>query len=405
MTENLAIKALSTKKRSKLTPLEAQQVSDLQKVYGRNNVMSAIRFAKSAHIGAVAKLLLQHCGVRPFVPPSVRDIIPDRAAAEKVLPPEKFQVACRLGDATRQTEAAIEESTKTLLTIWKSKVGHQEVSTDVETTIRVAIRRFGPALAKHAVEVIPPDSKLPEEQLTNLYKAWLENASIKNWVLLECILAELGNTDETANWGVPEPMPIRLQKYFRAKANREMTKDEASRIWELLQEHKIEKMIHSMSCIPASEFSIHKLERLLTPQDLWEYYELDVEERIDTLIRRRLGRAGTNDEINSILRFLEETETSFEDFYDAVGKLAPKEMFSLPSIKMHLAEILEVREDERLESIIESEYVAAGSTSSASNDNDNGYDYSTIDENTRQGDDFLDDYDLEEFDLIESSDE
>jgi hypothetical protein len=405
MTENLAIKALSTKKRGKLTPLEVQQVSDLQKVYGRNNVISAIRFAKSAHIGAVANMLLQHCGVRPFVPPSVRDIIPDKASAEKLLSPEKFQVACRLGDATRQTEAAIEESTKTLLAMWKSKVERLKVGADVETTIRVAIRRFGPALAKHAVEVIPTDSKLSGEQLTNLYKVWLENASIKNWALLESILVELGNTNETANWGIPDPMPIRLQKYFRAKANREMKKEEASRLWELLQEHKIEKMIHSMSCIPASEFSIHKLERLLTPQDLWEYYELDVEERIDTLIRRRLGRAGTNDEINCIVHFLEETQTSFEDLYDAVCKLAPKEMFSLPLIKMHLAEILEVREDERLESTIESEYAAAGSTSSASSDHDNGYDYSTIDENSLQGDDFLDDYDMEEFDLIESPDE
>jgi hypothetical protein len=35
MAENLAIKALSAKKRGKLTPLEAQQTSDLQRAYYR----------------------------------------------------------------------------------------------------------------------------------------------------------------------------------------------------------------------------------------------------------------------------------------------------------------------------------------------------------------------------------
>ena len=405
MTENLAIKALSTKKKGNLTLLEAQQISDLQKVYGKNNVISAIRFAKSAHIATVAKMLLQHCGIRPLLPSSVRDIIPDKAAAEKILTPDKFQVACRLGEATRQIETEIGESTKTLLAIWKSKVGHHEVSNDVESTIRVAIRRFGVALAKHGVEVIPPNSKHPEGLLIKLYKAWLENASIKNWALLESINIEFGNTQESANWGIPEPMPLRLDRYFHAKANREMKKEEASKLWELLREHKIEKIIHAMSCIPAAEFSIHKLERLLTPKDLWEYYELDIEERIDTLIRRRLGRAGTNEEINSILFFLEETKTSFEDFYDAVCKVTPKEMLSIPLIKMHLDEMFEAREDKRLESTIESESSAAGIPSSAFNDHDNGYDYSSIDENALQGDDFLDDYDIEEFDVIESSDE
>jgi hypothetical protein len=162
MTENLAIKALSTKKKGKLTDLESQQISDLQKVYGKNNVISAVRFAKSAHISAVAKMLLQHCGVRPFLPPSVRDIIPDKASAEKLLPPDKFQVACRLGEATRQVESEIEESTKSLLSIWKSKVEHCEISSEAESTISVAIRRFGILLAKHGVDVIPSNPKLPE---------------------------------------------------------------------------------------------------------------------------------------------------------------------------------------------------------------------------------------------------
>jgi hypothetical protein len=228
----------------------------------------------------------------------------------------------------------------------------------------------------------------------------LENACLKNWVALETISAELGNTDETANWGIPDPMPSRLEKYFHAKANRKMKKEEANRLWELLREHKIEKIIHSMSCIPAAEFSIHKLERLLTPKEFWEYSELDIEERIDTLIRRRLGRGGTNEEINSILFFLEETKTSFEDFYDAAYKVAPKEMFSIPLIQRHLDDIIETRENERYEESIASEYSSVAATSSASTNDDNGYDYSTIDENSLEGDNFLDDYDLEEFDLV-----
>jgi hypothetical protein len=69
--------------------------------------------------------------------------------------------------------------------------------------------------------VIPENAKLPEEQLVTLYNAWLENASIKNWFVLEDIKLELGNSSETANWGIPDPMPIRIEEYFRAKANRE----------------------------------------------------------------------------------------------------------------------------------------------------------------------------------------
>jgi hypothetical protein len=103
--------------------------------------------------------------------------------------------------------------------------------------------------------------------------------------------------------------------------------------------------------------------------------------------------------------FLEKIKTSFEDFYDAAYKVAPKEMLSIPLIQGHLDDILETRENERHEETIASEYDSVATISSASIYDDNGYDYSTIDENSVEGDDSLDNYDLEEFDLVEDSDE
>lgn len=396
MTDNLAIKALSIKKKGKLTPLETQQIADLQKAYGRHNVLSAIRFAKFASISAVARMLLQHCGVRPILPPSLQGIIPDRASAEKMLTPDKFQVACRLGKATLQIEHEVDEATRVLSSFLGSKLGQTEISKTVQSLIRGAVRKFGVSLAKRGIDVIPVGAKLSEEQFLKLYRDWLENASIKNWVVLESIVAELGNSSEAGNWAIPEPMPIRIGKYFHAKANRNMTREEANKVWLLIREHKVEKVIHAMSCVPAAGFSVHKLERLLTPKELWEYYELDTEERIETLFRNRLGRISTKEELNSILSFLEATKTNLEDFIEIAYRIKPIELSSIDTIKRCLDDLIMRREDENFEDDMKNELVSEIAENPVSIHETDGYDYSVLDENSLTSDDFLDDYDLDE---------
>ena len=72
MADNTAVKALQFKKQSKLTSLEIQQISDLQKSYGINNVVSAIRFSKTAIPPDNASMLVQHCGFREKLAPSTK---------------------------------------------------------------------------------------------------------------------------------------------------------------------------------------------------------------------------------------------------------------------------------------------------------------------------------------------
>jgi hypothetical protein len=396
MTDNnIATTALSIKKKYRLTPLEIQQINDLQHAYGTNNLMSAIRYSRSAQMPDVARMLLQHCGVRTVLAPSIKGIIPDKDSAQKIYPLDKYQVACRLGNATLQVESEIGEATKSLSSVWLTKTGETEISKAVETAIRKAIRKYGVLLARHGVEVLPGKTILTEEKLLSLYGAWLENASAKNWSMLEIITNELGNSDESINWGIPEPMPIRIEKYFHAKANRKMNREEADKLWSLLNEHKVNEIIHAMSCIPACEFSLHKIERLLTPRDLWELYELDTEERIEKLFCRKLMRAPSREEMNAILHFLDETKTSWEDFWEVADGLKPIEFLTLATVKERLFDVFEKQEDERYEDERKSELAEQSYNLTRTPDEDN-YDYSVIDNESLESDDYLDDYDLDD---------
>jgi hypothetical protein len=383
---NTAIKALSTKKKSKLTPLEAQQIEDLQLAYGTHNLISAIRFSKSAQIQDVAKMLLQHCGVRTVLPPSLKCVIPDRDVAEKTWPQDKFKVALRLSKATLSSEKEINNIVEKLLSYVKSNIKSCNFTSLFEYAIRKGVRSYGFDLVECGVQILPTETDISEEQLASLLNELLDVLSKRDWIAVE----EMGFTTLS---GVPYPISLRVNKYFWAKANRYPTDSEKSSLWSLQKEHSIDDIIHAMSCIPACEFSLHKLERLLTPRDLWEVYELDTEERIDRLFQQKRGRTPSQDERNSILHFLDETKTSWEDFYEAAENLKSTDFFTLDTVARYLSDLSAEREDEQdkeeRHSFLTEQYHSLPRIPDEYN-----YDYSTNDE-LLESDDCLEDYDSE----------
>lgn len=264
MPENLATKALSLKKKTRLTPLEIEQISDMQKAYGKNNIISAIRFSKSAQINDVAKMLLQHCGLRTVLPPSIKSILPDKLTAEKTWTPEKFQIALRLANATLSVENEINQHAQSLLKFVESKIEQNRITTSITYAINGSVRKYGIALARHGIEIITWTSSVSDEQKIRCYQDWLLYSSQKNWTKAEQVLQEIGISGIFASNQAPLPVSIRLNKYFVAKANRTPTDKENDIMWNMLDKNSIDEIIHAMSCVPAVEFSIQKVEQLLT---------------------------------------------------------------------------------------------------------------------------------------------
>ena len=329
MTDNnVAVKALSIKKRQKLTPIEIQQIKDFQHTYGTNNLISAIRFSRSANMQDVAKMLLQHCGVRTVLPPSIKGVIPDKETAEKTWSPEKFSVAIRLAGATISLEREVKDLAAPILSQLRSKAEPSKITTAFESAIVGAIRKYGVALVKCAVQFIPSRTDLSEEQMVELFQDWLNFASLRDWATVEKIQQVLGPSNTAAICGVPHPISLRVNKYFWAKANRAPTENERSTLWSILREHTVEDVIHAMSCIPSAEFSLRKIQKLLTPKDLWELYEYDIEERIATLFRQKIGRAPTKEEENLYVTLYEKADLNSYDFFNLAYQLSPADLSS-----------------------------------------------------------------------------
>lgn len=263
------------KKKEKLTSLESQQIVDMQKAYGTNNVISAIRFSKSASINDVAKMLLQHCGVRTVLSPSIKNILSDKSLAEKTWSPATFQIAIRLASATLSIEEEVKQLAAPLLKIVEAKIGQSKMTTAVTFAIIGSTRKYGVALAQRGIEVIPWNANIPEEQILNHYKEWLIFSSQKKWAEAEQILQKLGNSNSLTFSGIPQPVSIRLNKYFTAKTNKHPTEEENETLWNMLtySEHTIEDILHAMSCVPSMGFSIQKVKKILTPDENEEDFE------------------------------------------------------------------------------------------------------------------------------------
>jgi len=349
MTEDLEVKALSIKKNGELTSLESQQIKDLRKAYGMNNAISAIRFAKSASIHDVARMLLQHCGVRTVLPPSIKDVVPDKALAEKSWTHDKFQIAIRLASATISMEKEINQLVDPLLLLWESNITQSKLTDAIKFAIIGSVKKYGEPLAQRGIQSIPPNTSLPEEQLIKLYKEWLKCASEKDWSGVENILKEFGNFSALATSGMPAPISIRLNKYFTAKANRNPTEEEMSTLWLMLKEHTVEEIIHAMSCIPTVEFSIYKVRKILTPKEFWEFYEFNVEEGITTLFQKQLGRAPTKEEEKAYLDLHEKAKIESYDFFDLAYRSQPGQ---IPSIS-EMENLISIKEQEINESLDE----------------------------------------------------
>jgi hypothetical protein len=263
MQQDLAIKALSIKRKGRLTQSESQQIADMQKAYGKNNVISAIRFSKSAQIPDVAKMLLQHCGVRTVIPPSISSILPDKSTAEKTWSSEKFQIATRLASATISIEKEISELAESLLKIVEEQMGRERMTKSIVFAINGSVRKYGFAFANRCVQLVHWNTYTSEEQAIKIYQELLTFSSHRDWQVVEDIL---GGLDALTFAGMPRPVSIRLNKYFAAKANRMPTDDESEILWGMLAGHSVDEIIHAMSCIPSVEFSIRKVEKKLEPE-------------------------------------------------------------------------------------------------------------------------------------------
>ncbi len=391
MSDDVVIRALSARKGGKLSSLETRQIQNLRKAYGTNNLMTAIRFAKTAAISDVAKMLLQHCGLRRSLPASLQQIMPGEEEAKLLWSPEKFAVACRLAQATASVENEVEDLTESLLSLWRSKIQRESTTSQVQMALRGAIRKYGEPLARRGVEILPLCTSLGDSELISLYKAWVECASRKDWAGAEGLLAGFENINVSATWGIPNPLPMRLERYFIAKANREPTADEAADLWGMLREQTVEQILHAMSSVPAAEFSLHQVWRLITPKELWSPYDLDIEERIDVLFRRKLGRAPTTTELNSMASLYDDCGMDAYGFFDMLYRIPAGYLSSIDSVGSYISRAEEAQQEERDQSEreeLEEDLYIEGIDSMNESDHDY-YDYSTDDENSLDSDDFM----------------
>jgi hypothetical protein len=264
MTDNLVANALKHRRDERLSSIEVQQLSDLRKAYGTHNVLQAIRFAKTTQIRDVGRMLLQQCGFRSNLGASLQNVIPDKASAKRTFSPEKYAAGCRLEEATRSVDPEIERHTRSLLSLWKSKFSpNYHPSALVENAIRSAVRSFGMPFARAGIQIVLNTTSYPEHQLIANYKEWLELASTQSNIRLGELLGKLGIDSRTQKFEIPPPLPMRLEKYFVAKANRQPTQAEKAVLWSRLRRHKTDDIIHAMSCTPSCEFTLEKVEKIL----------------------------------------------------------------------------------------------------------------------------------------------
>jgi hypothetical protein len=278
MSDELLVKALSKKSKGKIGILEIQQIKDLRKAYGTHNTLMAIRYAKSANIYDVARMALQHCGVRKNLPIAIRKFIPDEESAKRLFAPEIFLIASRLEVATSFIEADIEKTTKSLISIWQSKTKNGEISAEAQIAIKAAVRKYGQSLTEHGIKYLP-DQIQSESTRLEFFKGWLDLASRRDWQAIDDLFTEYGGLKGVEY--VPMPCSLRLEKYFVAKAGREPTQEEIWSLWNLLHENSIDKVLHAMSCIPSSKFTVSEVEKIIIPTELWELYGLDRKEKDD----------------------------------------------------------------------------------------------------------------------------
>jgi hypothetical protein len=327
----------------RLTPIEIRQIVDLKKVYGVHNVLIAIQYAKSTQIKDVGRMLLQHCGFRSNLAESLNGIIPDKATAQKMFPPEKYLIGCRLEEATQPVEFDVEKDTKNLISLWKSKTGLEtDLPVIVENAIRGAIRKYGMAFAKSGIEIILNKRSHLTQETVAKYQAWLELASTQSHIKIVEMLSELGISPDNYKLEIPQPIPLRLEKYFIAKANRYPTQEEKAHLWSKLRKRKLDEIVHVMSCVPSSDFSIEKIERVL---NLTEPFGAEF---VASINNNAKGQKVQEDEQNEDDRDIEE--------YDFGEPQSPPDPMR------------------------DSEF----------------YDYSRYDENALDGDDYLDDYSFDD---------
>jgi hypothetical protein len=117
--------------------------------------------------------------------------------------------------------------------------------------------------ARAGIQIVLNKASYPEHQLVANYKGWLDLASMQGQTRIAELLSQLGIDPGAQKLDIPQPLPIRLEKYFVAKANRQPTQEESIVLWSGLRKHKADDIIHAMSCIPSSEFTIEKVEIIL----------------------------------------------------------------------------------------------------------------------------------------------
>jgi hypothetical protein len=265
MTDDLLANALKKKRQGYVEKTEVQQLEDLRTAYGTHHVLTAIQFASTTQIKDVGRMLLQHCGFRSSLGASLKGIIPDKETARQKIAPDKYQTSCRLEEATKPVEPELEQHAKFIWAQWKMKLyANDSTQPQVTYALKAAIRTYGVVFAQAGIDVLSRTPKHAESKLINLYKGWLELASSSSSMTIQSRLKDLGLASETYNLVIVQPIPFRVEKYFIAKANRSPTEEEKAVLWSKSQKHQIEDIIHVMSSIPSSEFSIQKIKDVLS---------------------------------------------------------------------------------------------------------------------------------------------
>ena len=81
--------------------------------------------------------------------------------------------------------------------------------------------------------------------------------------------------DSQSLWGIPEPCPIRLERYFCAKTGRLPEPNEAYELYKLFDHYGPDEVIFAMSTIPGYKLSVRKIKYALLSPDEREFYGLD----------------------------------------------------------------------------------------------------------------------------------
>ena len=123
-----------------------------------------------------------------------------------------------------------------------------------------------------------------EEEIENGYrgKSWRVR-ELNRWLQAICrgdrsVLSE--SKSPTANdpllhenLDIPAPLPMRAGRFFWAKTNQTPDPDQARKIFELVEAYGIDRVIYTMSCIPACDFDLEKVHlSCMSPLEHEEYF-------------------------------------------------------------------------------------------------------------------------------------